>query len=256
MTELVTTDKQAMSALKQHGNKIVWAIILVLAGYFGWEYYQKHYAKVDTVAADSYTGIAERDDALSLRLLEPNSEDAVQAQLAKERDEIFADIDKLVASHGDTSYAWLALMKKARHQMDAGESKQAIVTLKQAQGIKLDDGLSAIADLRMGQALLADGDLDGALAIAQSKLPDAFEPSRQELLGDIYIAKNDLDNAQRAYQAAWDVLSTRQENRSLLSLKMQALGLTPESVSRPSAVMEPTPTNDGATAITNDVAKP
>lgn len=220
MTDLVTNDKQAMSALKQHGNKIVWAVLVVLIGYFGWEFYQKNYAKIDTVAADSYTLISEKNEALA------NQTD--KAALAKEQEALFADIDKLVAEHGKTAYAWQALMIKARHQSDSGQHSEAVATLKQAEAINLDDeGLTAITKLRLGQSLLAAGSVDEALGIANGEFPKAFENSKQELLGDIYVLKNDMDNAKKSYQLAWDGLSQRGESRSLLSLKMQSLGMTP-----------------------------
>ena len=231
MTELVTSDKEAMSALKQHGSKIVWAIILVLAGYFGWQYYQKNYAKVDTVAADIYTQITEQNDTLSLGLENPDLDDETKKQLAKERSELFAQIDKLVAAHGKTAYAWQALMIKARHQSDDEQYKEAITTLKQAQAIPLDDlGLLAMTDLRLGQVLLANQEIDAALQVANKAQPKAFEASRQELLRDIYVAKSDVEAAKKAYLAAWELLKERQESRSLLSVKIQALGLTPEPI--------------------------
>lgn len=232
MTELVTTDKEAMSALKKHGDKIVWAIVLVLGSYFGWQYYQKNHAKVDTVAADSYTIIDERGEALKLGLEDPSIDEAGKAQLNKEKESLLADIDKLVATHGKTAYAWQALMTKARLQADDDNHKDAIATLKQAQAIELgDDGLMALTTLRLGQVLLADGQTDEAQTLISKALPKAFEPSRQELLGDIFIAKNDMENAKKAYQSAWDALKERQEVRSLLSLKMQAIGMTPEPIS-------------------------
>lgn len=231
MTDLVQTDKEAMSALKKHGDKIVWAIILVLGSYFGWQYYQKNYAKVDTVAADSYTSIDERSEALKMGLENPQLDDAGRAELSKEKETLFADIDKLVATHGKTAYAWQALMTKARYQADDEKYKDAITTLKQAQAIELDDaGLKALTTLRLGQVLLADGQTDEAQTLINQELPKAFEPSRQELLGDILVAKNDVDNAKKAYQTAWDALKERQEVRSLLSLKMQAVGMTPEPI--------------------------
>lgn len=235
---LVVNDKQAMSALKKHGNKIVWAIIIVLASYFGWEYYQKNYAKIDTVAADFYTQIAERNDALNLGLENPDLDDTAKAELDKEKATLFTDIDKLVASHGKTAYAWQALMIKARHQSDGADHAGAIDTLKKAQAINLDDeGLSAITTLRLAQATLATGDSDTAMSLANQTMPKGFEPSRQELLGDVYVAKNDTDNAKKAYDTAWGLLKERKENRSLLSLKMQALGMTPEAILPDSVVV-------------------
>lgn len=223
------SDAQAMNALKQHGEKIIWVIIITLLAYFGWQYYQNNYAKIDTVAADMYTDIAERDDALNLGLQNPDIDDAIKAELAKEQAGLLADIDKLVATHTDTAYAWQALMIKARHLVDDANYKEAVTTLKQAQSINLEDeGLLAITQLRLGRTLLADQALDEALTVANKTLPEAFEASRQELLGDIYVAKKDVPNAKSAYQLAWDSLKPRAEGRSLLSLKMQSLGMNPE----------------------------
>lgn len=237
---LVVNDKQAMSALKKHGDKIVWAIIIALAGYFGWEYYQKNHAKIDIVAADSYTLISEKNDTLALGRQAPDLDEATQAQLNQEQQALFTDIDKLVVQHGKTAYAWQALMIKARHQSDNADHTGAVETLKKASAINLDDeGLSAITTLRLAQATLATGDGDTAMSLANQSMPKGFEPSRQELLGDIYVAKNDSDNAKKSYETAWDILSERGEVRSLLSLKMQALGMTPKPIIQNSVVSQP-----------------
>lgn len=224
------TDKQALNALKQHGGNIVMVIVIALAGFFGWQFYQKNYAKVDTVAADSYTLIGEKNDDITAKQQTAVDETA-KAELAKEQETLFADIDKLVATHGETAYAWQALMIKARQQTDGGDHAGATDTLKKAQAINLDDeGLSAITTLRLAQAVLASGEVDNALSLANGAMPKAFEPSRQELLGDIYVAKNDIDNAKKAYDLAWQALTERGTGRSLLSLKMQSLGMNPTPI--------------------------
>lgn len=246
--DLIVNDKQAMSALKKHGGNIVWAIILVLAGYFGWQFYQKNYAKIDTVAADSYTLISEKNDELA--------SESDKEKLATEQKTLFTDIDKLVSEHGSTVYAWQALMIKARHQSDNGQHDEAVATLKQATTINLDDkGLTAITNLRLGQSLLASGKADEALAVVNGEFPSSFTGSKQELLGDIYVAKNEADNAIKAYQNAWDTLAERHESRSLLSLKMQALGMNPTPIA-PKAVVVATPTEMAEQGQVDGVAKP
>lgn len=233
------TDAQAASALKQHGGKIVWAIIIALSAYFGWQFYQKNYGKFDAVLADNYANISERNDALNLGLQNPDLDDTAKAELAKEQAALFTDIDALVAKHGNTAYAWQALMIKARHQADSEQYKDATATLQKAVVIDVgDEGLVAIARLRLAQVLLADGDLETALTTANTAMPPAFEPSRQELLGDIYLAKGETDSAKKAYELAWQALSERQEIRSLLSLKMQSLGMTPAPITPKPSVVE------------------
>ena len=128
--ELVVNDKQAMSALKMHGNKIVWAVILVLVGYFGWDFYQKNYAKIDTVAADSYTLITEKNNEFTHQTDKETT--------AKNQEALFADIDELVVNHSKSAYAWQALMIKARHQSDNGQHTKASATLRQASQMNLD----------------------------------------------------------------------------------------------------------------------
>ncbi|UNU73554.1 tetratricopeptide repeat protein [Moraxella nasovis] len=232
-------NQQALNALKQHGSKILWAIILVLAAFFGWQYYQNHYAKVDVVAADSYASISQRNDAVILAEQNPDLDDTAKKALADDKARLYTDIDKLVAEHGDSVYAWQALMLKARHQSDEEDYQAAADSLNQAAAIKLDDaGLMAITDLRLAQVLLAKGDADGAKAVMQKALPEAFEASKQEVLGDIYVAKNDIENAKAAYTAAWESLRDRQEERALLSLKLQSLGVEVEPISTPSVVID------------------
>lgn len=233
-------DKSSLTALKLHGEKIVYAVLIVLGLFFGWQYYQKHYAKVDTVAADLYTGIAAKDEQLLQAAGNPSLDDATKKQLADDEVKLFADIDALVAAHGDTAYAWQALMIKARHQTDNDDLAGAVTTLNQASAILLEDeGLLAMTKIRYARAMLANKDIDGALTVASETMPKAFEASRQELLGDIYLAKNDTESAKKAYLAAWDTLRERQENRAVLSLKLQSLGVTVEPIEVPAIVATP-----------------
>ncbi len=220
-------DKQAMQALKQHGGNIVWAIIIVLAGYFGWSYMQKNTVpKVDTSISDSYIKIANLQQKVIAEENTSKLDEKAKKSLAKQEEKLQADIDTLVAEHGDSVYAWQALMVQAKQYMDNNDSKSAVPVLKSASEIKIDDlGLKAITRLRYAQALLADGQIDEAKTEAMKEVAGSFEASKQELLGDIYLAKNDKESAIRSYKNAWKLLEKRQENRPVLLLKMQKLGI-------------------------------
>ena len=53
-----TAEQQSsMQALQQYGGYIVSAILVVLAGYFGWQYWQNHGGRVDQQAADDFAKI-------------------------------------------------------------------------------------------------------------------------------------------------------------------------------------------------------
>ncbi len=220
-------DKQAMQALKQHGGNIVWVIIIVLAGYFGWSYFQKNnIAKIDTSVSDSYMKVADLQKKVIAEKSTVKLDENAKKSLAKQEEQLKTDIDTLVAEHGDSVYAWQALMLQAKQFMDNNDSKSAVSVLKSASEIKIDDlGLKALTRLRYAQALLADGQVDEAKTEAMKEVAGSFEASKQELLGDIYLAKKDKESAIRSYKNAWKLLDKRQENRAILLLKMQQLGI-------------------------------
>lgn len=219
----------SMQALKQHGGNIITIILLALVGYFGWTYWQNNHARVDTVAADQYADIQLLNEQISLAAQNPDLEAEAQAALVQSRTQLNSSIDSLVGAHGESVYAWQALMTKSRLQVDSDDFKGAGATLKQALAIELDDaGLKAITRLRYAQVLLALGEVDAALTEAKSDLPSSFEASQQELLGDIYQAQSNNEAAVKAYNNAWKLLSARNETRAVLALKMESLGLYPE----------------------------
>ena len=229
----------SMQALKQYGSYIVTAILLALAAYFGWTYWQNNHARVDTVAADHYADIQRLNEEVSLASQNPDLEAEAQASLAESRKQLDKDIDALVSTHGSSVYAWQALMIKARQQVDNDDFKGAGETFKKALAIDLGDaGLEAITRLRYAKTLLAAGDADAALAEANNDMPSSFEASQQELLGDIYLAQDNKDSAVKSYNNAWELLRNRQETRAVLALKMESLGIVPEPIAAPASLIQ------------------
>lgn len=241
-----------MEALKTYGGYIVTAILLALAGYFGWTYWQNNHAKVDTVAADHYADIQQLNSEVSLASQNPDLEADAKKVLADKQAELDKNIKALVATHGDTAYAWQALLIQARQQADANDFKSASSTLKKALDIDLQDaGLKALTVLRYAQVQLAAGDAKGAQATLNQELPGAFEASKQELLGDIYVAQGDKAAATQAYNNAWAQLRDRQENRAILALKMESLGIAAEPIEGPATLI-----NAPAPSVNDAVAAP
>lgn len=249
-TQSPNTDN-SMQALKQYGSYILTAILVALAAYFGWTYWQDKHARVDTVAADQYADIQLLNDQVTLAAQNPDLEAEAQTQLAASREQLSNNIDSLVTTHGDSIYAWQALMIKGRQQVDNDDFVGATASYKKAQAIDLGDaGLSAITRLRYARVLLAAGNVDAALSEANNDMPSSFEASQQELLGDIYVTKNDKKSAIQAYNNAWKLLSTRQETRAVLALKMESLGIFPEPISEPASVIQAAAIADELPAVT------
>ncbi|MGE6473534.1 YfgM family protein [Psychrobacter sp. NPDC078631] len=229
----------SMQALKQYGSYIVTAILLALAAYFGWTYWQNNHARVDTVAADQYADIQQLNEEVKLASQNPDLEAEAQEALTQSRSQLDKDIDTLVSTHGESVYAWQALMIKARQQVDSDDFAAATETFKKALAIDLGDaGLEAITRLRYAKTLLAAGDTDAALSEANNDMPSSFEASQQELLGDIYLAQDNKDSAIKSYSNAWELLRSRQETRAVLALKMESLGITAEPIAEQTSLIQ------------------
>ena len=229
----------SMQALKQYGSYIVTAILLALAAYFGWTYWQNNHARVDTVAADQYADIQQLNEEVKLASQNPDLEAEAQEALTQSRSQLDKDIDTLVSTHGESVYAWQALMIKAREQVDNDDFAAATETFKKALAIDLGDaGLEAITRLRYAKTLLAAGDTDAALSEANNDMPSSFEASQQELLGDIYLAQDNKDSAIKSYSNAWELLRSRQETRAVLALKMESLGITAEPIAEQTSLIQ------------------
>ena len=231
--KLVNDEQQFLGALKQYGGYILSAIMLVLAGYFGWTYWQKHGGNIDTAAANDFAKIQSDQNNIETLTTQAASDTKPQAQLATAQTNLSKDLGEFVAKHDNSVYTWQALMLQAKQQTDKNDLKAAAATLQKASQLTLnDDGLKAIAILRQAQVLLSDNQADAAQKRLQSPLPAAFEASKLEILGDIANQRGDKKAAATHYQKAWQLIEQRNQNnpnpqdRALLRIKMESLGLS------------------------------
>lgn len=231
--KLVNDEQQSLGALKQYGGYIVSAIMLVLAGYFGWTYWQKHGGNIDSAAANDFAKIQSDQNNIETLTTQAATDTKAQAQLATAQTNLSKDLGEFVAKHDNSVYTWQALMLQAKQQTDKNDLKAAAATLQKASQLTLkDDGLKAIAILRQAQVLLSDNQADAAQKRLQSPLPAAFEASKLEILGDIANQQGDKKAAATHYQKAWQLIEQRNQNnpnpqdRALLRIKMESLGLS------------------------------
>lgn len=232
--KMPTDEQQSMQALKQYGGYIIMAIVIALGGYFGWNYWQDHGGRIDNATMNDFAKI--QIDQSQIATLETQAnDDKGKKQLADATANLSKDLDEFIAKHPQSVYTWQALMLKAKQQSDSNDYKGAIDSLKQAQSLNIDDaGLKALATLRYAQVLLDNGHADEATQALQATLPESFEPSKLELLGDIALSKDDKKIALEHYQKAWGLIEKRNQDntvvqdRAFLRLKMENLGVTPK----------------------------
>lgn len=232
--KMLTDEQKSMQTLKQYGGYIIMAMVIALGGYFGFQYWQNHGGRIDNATMNDFDKIEMNQTQIASLENQAGSDEKAKKQLADATVSFNKELDDFIAKHPNSVYTWQALMLKARQQSDSNNAKGAIGSLKQAQSLDIADaGLKALATLRFAQVLLDDGQADEASKALQNAMPDSFEPSKLELLGDIALSKNDKKLALEQYQKAWDLIEKRNEqnaiaqDRAFLRLKMENLGVAP-----------------------------
>ena len=201
------TEEQQIEALKrwwhENGTSLIIGLALGLAGIFGGRYYlnmQKHNSEA---AGDLYYQVA-------AQVNQKHQEAAIEAS------------DKLFTDYKSTPYASLASLLMARYEYEQSKTDEAIKQLNRV--IENDDQpvLQNIARLRLARIQIASKKLDAAESLLATKHTPAFDAAFDELRGDLYVAKNEIDKARAAYDKA---ISASAGNVSeLLRLKRQDLG--------------------------------
>lgn len=136
------------------------------------------------------------------------------------------DLDKAkaqAASLADTPYAALAALDLAKAQLDAGNTDDAIATLRAAGSD--DPGLSALIRQRLARLLIDAGKGEEALAL----LADIDDATSIETRGDARFALGKTEEARKDYAEALRKLDVAAPQRQLLELKLTQAGGTPET---------------------------
>ncbi|MBP2989175.1 tetratricopeptide repeat protein [Acinetobacter baumannii] len=192
------------SFAKKYGSAMISGILIALIAFFGWEYWQKR----NLALMDEANATADNPNALA---------------------SITASADKIVKDDIDSVQAiqtQFVLAKLAYEKQDYAAAEKA---LKKVENSKVkDEGLIQVVKLRLADAQLAQNKYDEALKTLSGDVDPAFKATVEELRGDIFVAKKDIDSAKKAYQAAWDSLLERKQERQILQIKLESVGVLVE----------------------------
>ena len=126
----------------------------------------------------------------------------------------------------DSAQAIQTQLLMAKLAYDKADYAGAEKALKKVENSKVDDdGLVQIVKLRLAYAQLAQKKFDDAIKNLALVKDPAFKATADEALGDVYVAKNDIENAKKAYQSAWDQLVERKQERQILQIKLESVGI-------------------------------
>ena len=168
---------------KKNGMAIIVGLVLgvgSVAGYQGWGVYQTRQAET---ASDLYQEM--------VRSLE--NEALTQAR---------ESADRLISKYGSTAYADAASLMLARLDVEVGQLEQAGHHLNRVMDRSKDSAMQHVARLRLVTLALDQGDVKWADRLLASRPTGGFESRYDELRGDVFAVRNDLNNARNAYQSA------------------------------------------------------
>ncbi len=203
---------QLKSFAKKYGSAMISGILIALIAFFGWEYWQK---KNLTEAQNQTAKVQKLMDEAKAVSGQPNALATVSEAA-----------DKIVKDDADSVQAIQTQFILAKLAYDKQDYAAAEKALKKVENSKVKDaGLVQIVKIRLADSQLAQKKYDDALKTLSTVTEPAFKATADELRGDIYVAKKDNASARKAYQSAWDNLLERKQERQLLQIKLESVGV-------------------------------
>jgi predicted negative regulator of RcsB-dependent stress response len=198
-------EEETLETLKkwweENGKQLVTAIVIVAAGFGGWNFWGGQQLATQGAASDLY------EEILELTLVDPGQQIA-----ADDAGRIIALSAQLRDDFSQSTYAsfgalFAASQHVASNDLEGAEADLQWIIDNHGKGFmaKTDSGLLLTANLRLGRVILARGDAERALALVNSVAPQSFEAGYSELRGDIYLALGRRADARDAYLAAQEV---------------------------------------------------
>jgi predicted negative regulator of RcsB-dependent stress response len=188
------------------GNATTWivlAVLVVAAGFNGWNFWQRRQAAEAAVLYDQVQQAVTAND---------------KAKVAR----VAADMED---KFGRTAYAQMTALAAAKALYAAGDSAAAKAQLQWAVDHAKDDENKQIAKLRLSLLLLDEKSYDAGLKVLADAPLDAFKGVISDRRGDLLAAQGKREDARAAYKVALDTLPQSDTSaRQLVQFKLDALG--------------------------------
>jgi len=203
-------EQEQLAALKawwqENGGTItaaITAVLLALAVWQGWNYYQRNQAAQASGLYDAVQKAARSGD------------------LKRVRDSAGA----IIEAYPRTSYAAMAALVSAKAHFQGGDLKTAHAQLAWVAENAKDEGLQDIARLRLASVMLDEKAYDDALKTLDAKHGAAFDALFLAARGDVLVAQDKKEDARSAYKGALEKAGAADPGlRASIQLRLDALG--------------------------------
>jgi predicted negative regulator of RcsB-dependent stress response len=204
-------EQEQLAAIKawwsKYGNLASWALIIVLAGFSGWTFWNKH-------QQDNATQAGQLFDTLQA------------AATAKDNAKVQRAAADMQEKFGKTVYAQMSALAAAKSAYDATDLKAAKAQLQWVIDHGTDE-YAPVAKVRLAGILLDEKAYDEGLKVLSGEFPASFESMAADRKGDILVAQNKIAEARTAYQLALDKVDQKSPSRQYIQVKLDAIGGSP-----------------------------
>ncbi|MCA1978092.1 MAG: tetratricopeptide repeat protein [Thiobacillus sp.] len=190
---------------KRWGNLVMIGAAAVIAAAAGWRYWQNHTATQSLEAATVYEKLVQ---SLTVN----------DAKGAREAGALLID------RYAGTAFAPRASLLLAKLNVGARDLKSAQAQLEWAAANSKEPAVKDLAHLRLAGVQFDQKLYDAALKTLAASHSDAFAPRFDDLKGDVLLAQGKAAEARAAYQAAFAKMAEDNPYRSIVELKLDALG--------------------------------
>ena len=209
MSDLYDTHEQGERVknwLRENGSSIVMGLVLAFGSMYGYKQWQAWETSKHQQASAEYQ--------MMVSLIEADNMDAA-----------VPNFEVLKSEYPKSAYTSMASMMMAKARIRAGQLDIASTALTYAMNNAQPAPVRVVARARLARVKLSQGDTAAALELldgAPSEL--GFESMFAELRGDIHLANGQTELAIKSYQTSLQTLEDGVGNRSLLTIKLEALG--------------------------------
>lgn len=212
MAELRTEEEQ-IEAIKNwwadNGKSLLVGVVIVLAGYFGFNAYKNHVRGQGEQASAIYQQALELVDAKG------DAEQAKKTQL----------FNQLKTEFASTPYAAYAALFLAKDAVEASDFTMAENELRYVQQNPVDEPMKMLANVRLAMVLKEEKKYDEALALVTGVESGTFAGQYLEVKGDILFAQGNTDAARDAYQLAKAAVQQAGTSNPVLDMKLDNLAV-------------------------------
>jgi len=212
MSDMYDTHEQGERVkrwLRENGSAIVMGLVLAFGLMFGFKQWQQWETGKRQQASAEYQVLIAFIEAGKMDAAVPNYQ-------------------VLKSNYPKSAYTAMASLIMAKARLSAGQDDLAATALRHAMDNAQPPPVRVIARERLARVRLSQGDTEAALQLLDAAPSDTgFESQFAEIRGDIHLANGATEQAIESYQSSLDLLDEGLGNRQFLTMKLEALGATP-----------------------------